>query len=145
MKGMRRYGTYSLAMVIEAGVQQASVTVPKNMTFRANRFYCDVKGPGIGRIDALTTSQDVSPLLNASVDAWLFAMSRITAERHAMLEKHALLQLTPQQVDDYLDEHGLTLPDIMTVVFPTLRSGERIIVTGEFKERVTFAFTGPTL
>lgn len=114
---------------------------PTNV-FKAHTMTCDVKGPNIVVITQLLFSNIHVLACKDPVDAWLFSEISYQQVLEAFLKQHNLIGKTSYEVDRYLDEQSLSMPTRPILHMPALTPVDRINIIGEFKETVTFTFSG---
>jgi len=120
-----------------------AIGVVAREVFRPYKFYTNTTGPGISSIDGLYFGDDPeNQWLGGPVDLWEFSTYHVQEWRTAFLEEHGLTGKTDDQIQDYLDERELSLPDVPRLEFPPLKLGTRIRFTGTFGVVTGFSVFG---
>lgn len=130
----------SIAFTFPEGVKEVSYKTEK--VFRGGRIYTSVDREGLGFIDGLYFGDDPMNHCLGPFNAWDFSIIRIQAARKEFLEEHGLTGKTSQEIQDYLDENELSMPDVPLLEFPTLDIGETVRMTAQFSVPVNVSFMG---
>ena len=113
--------------------------------FRMDRIVSDAPAPGCGEllgVEFLEGGIWVNQLCARSVDWWEFSQVRIDGLVAEFLDRHGLVGKSDDAIDDYLDEHGLSLPSHPHLTFRTLTRGSKIRITGRFLREVSIGLIG---
>lgn len=118
----------------------AIVNSPDLLAIRVNRLITSVSNPGLGSITGLYIANHNQLLI--PTDPWRFSARLAQQIREAFLTEHGLLGKSYQEIDTYLDEHELSLPNPNRVELPTISPSAPIKITGHFDEGFTLSFLG---
>lgn len=132
----------SICFSFGEGVKEVSYKTEK--LFRGGRIYTSVDREGVGYIDGLYFEGLEDNQILGQIEAWDFSIIRIKQARHDFLVEHGLIGKTDEEVQEYLDEKELSMPDVPLLEFPTLEIGKTVRMTGEFKVPVNVSFLGHT-
>ncbi len=132
---------YALVLNFDAESKEASAVVEPKF-FRPNRFYTLSTAEGQGFIDGIYIGDENQLVGDTMLDSWLFSAHRVDAERKAFFEEHGLLGKSLQEVQIYLDDNELQIPDVLYLDMPSLKQGDRLKMTGSFPGGMMITFLG---
>lgn len=111
------------------------VTQPVNYElFRPTNFYTDLAGEGlvfINGIYIIVPGKPQSNILLGILDAWDFSTTNINQSRQFFYEQHGLIGKSSEEIDKYLEDNNLTLPDVPPIDFATVEKGAKIRITAQ--------------
>lgn len=108
--------------------------VPVGMDFRPTHIRTNVTKENVVKIDAIYCGDNPHNQLIHSVDGYYWSAEVWDRMRQDFMKRHGLLGKTPAQIDDYLDENNLSMPDNGTILLPTIPRGKSIRLEGKFDE-----------
>ena len=110
--------------------------------FRPHKFFTNIDAPGAAMITGIFLGDDPENQILGEIDAWNFSVTYVEQARAEFLRALGLAGKTDDEIQDYLDDNDLELPDVLRLVLRTLRKGERIRITGKFPPRFAISFLG---
>lgn len=131
---------YSFAMSIPKGDISHGISKIPDRTIRIERMITSVTKENIAIITGIYIAS--SNQLIAPIDAYLFSATLLKISRDEFLKKHGLSQATYQQIDDYLEEHEMSMPDPCRAELGTISPMCDMRITGTFNEECRLMFTG---
>lgn len=79
------------------------------------------------------------------LDAYYFSARLVQELREKFLTEYGLVGKTHDEIDDYLDNNELSMPDPCRFDLPTISSSRKIRIVGKFEEHCVLTFTGLSL
>lgn len=101
--------------------------------FRPTHIYTDVDREGEGTIDGIWIAGRNE--LIQPIDAYFFSRKRAGIIRNEFLTEYGLANATLDELDDFLESNGFSLPDPNAILLPTLHMGAELRVTGVLSDK----------
>lgn len=108
--------------------------------FRPFSIVTNVQEPG-SVINGLYLKGGQNELL-MPMDCYAYSLKLWTQQVQQFLEEHGLVGKSDEEVQAYCDERDIGMPHPPRLVFPTLRQGETIRITGQFQQATMVALQG---
>lgn len=145
-------GVELFALAFQSEGSEAIGVVAREV-FRPYKFYTNVEAPGISSMNGLYfeaagswgeagQNDTENQWLGGPVDLWEFSTLHVNEMRTAFLEEHGLTGKTDNQIQRYLDDNELSMPDVPRLEFPSLVQGTRVRFTGTFGAVTGFSLFG---
>lgn len=118
---------YVIPFTIDSNARRSAII--EREYFRPKCLRTNVSNSGLGEIDGIyyTVNQLLMPL-----DLWEFSYVHLDLIQTQFLEKHGLKGKPTAQIQRYLDENELSMPDLLQLELPSLKKGDRVTITGRF-------------
>ena len=129
---------YTLSGVFLASADR--LMIKPDITFRPIKIITQVQNENEGIINRLVFGN--TDQLVCSVDAYNWSMRLYSLIRDQFYKEHGLLDKTDEEIQDYLDDNELEVPDPCKIYLPTIRVNETITIYGRFKTDTPIAFIG---
>lgn len=115
------------------------ITYAPDVALRVSRMITTVSKPNQCFITGLYIAEENQIILD--FDLWNYSATFAQQLREAFLTEHNLLGKSYQEIDSYLDDNNLSMPDPCRIDLPTLSAKEPVRITGKFKENFVLTFT----
>lgn len=111
--------------IVKAGETEVCFRVEN--AFRVQKIVAfDLPAPELAWLEAAWMGSDPDSQLLQPVDLWLFSSIYEQQLQAAFLAEHGLTGKTPDEIDDFLDERGWSMPTSIVVMLPPLEKGEQM-------------------
>lgn len=141
-KGITTMAVELFALAFQNSGNEAIGVVAREV-FRPYKFYTNVARPGVSSMHGLYFRDDPeNQWLGGPVDLWEFSTYHVQEMVDVFLKERGLKGKTHAQIQDYLDDNGISMPDVPRLELPSLEMGSRIRITGTFDEVTGFSVLG---
>lgn len=134
---------YILSVPCCAGQTTVEAVIPV-AAFKARKFRTSVKSEGLVTIDGLLFKNE-QLITIGSFDAYIFSNELVHKMHDQFYLEHGLAGKSLDEVQTYLDDNELVLPDPTNVFVPTMTKGEVIKITGKFTVDCVLTFIGTAI
>jgi len=110
--------------------------------FRGDRIYTSLDGPNLGFIDGIYFGEDPENQILGELDGWEFSFKLVQLHRQEFYKEHGLVGKSDREIQKYLDDNELSIPDVARLHFTTLNAGVKIRMTAQFKVPCNVSFLG---
>jgi hypothetical protein len=131
---------YMLSSFWKAGTD--SVTLASGVPFRPTHIKTNVTAEGVALITGIYLNEDKHSQLLVTVDAYQWSMALQELMRKQFYEEHGLSGKSFDEIDSYLDEHELSVPDPGRIDLPTMTPNSKYRFTGEVKADIGIMLVG---
>lgn len=114
--------------------------------FRPRSIRCVVDGPGEGEVSQIYVGNRKMFFDSVGgVDVYQWSIKLLDIQRHDFLVEYGLMGKSHEEVDQFLDENGLSMPDPGRVELPTITPQIPFRMTGMMKRDVHFTVIGQAM
>ena len=119
------------------------IVLKPERVFRCSHIWTKIEGPELGCIEAIYVNE--SQVFFGPRDAYLHTLAHREFVRKAALAEMGIAHWEDSDLERYLDENDIELPDPTKAEMPTMSPIDSIRIKGRFKADCAFVFRGITL
>jgi hypothetical protein len=110
--------------------------------FRPTHLRTHATEPGEGVIDGIFHPGSAKSQLVGEIDAYAYSSKLFAQMQQEFLAEYGLTDKTDAEIQAYLDDNELSMPDLGRIHLPTLKKDEGMRFTGRFKKATAVGLLG---
>jgi hypothetical protein len=119
---------YAMSGVFKAG--STELVFECQRTYRVTHIRTGIHEPTHAIISGILVNNDKESQLLYEIDAYDWSVEHLHRLQGEFLKQHGLLGKTDREVDEYLDEHELSMPEVGRVTLPTVEENSVLLIEG---------------
>lgn len=131
---------YVLSFRIPSGNFKVSNSCPEH--FRPTKIRTSVDTVGECFIEQIVLNKDNLFVSGTGIDAYLWSMKHAQELEHEFYKEHKLIGKSIEEIQEYLDDNDLSIPEPMRIMFPTIPRNTSIEIHGKAKTDFSLMLIG---